>query len=121
MQIIFILNLLKKNCPHLLCYIMEKLKTFVKLLKEKTFFQIFLSAGMKASIFDLHVKLGELELAEIALADLNKSSPNFTLDEFKVIDFATLMVYRKKITKAFESISEEAKKRFVVIIIILNK
>nr|XP_026486597.1 leucine-rich PPR motif-containing protein, mitochondrial-like [Vanessa tameamea] len=72
---------------------------------------VFLSAGMKASIFDLHVKLGELDLAEIALADLNKSSPNFTLDEYKVIDFATLMVYRKKIKKAFELINEQSKKR----------
>ncbi|CAH0727544.1 unnamed protein product, partial [Brenthis ino] len=72
---------------------------------------VFLSAGMKASIFDLHVKLGELELAELALADLNKSAPNFTLDEFKVIDFATLMVYRKKTKKAFELISKESKKR----------
>lgn len=66
---------------------------------------------MKASIFDLHVKLGELELAELALADLNKTSPNFTLDEYKVIDFATLMVYRNKIDKAFELITEQSKKR----------
>ncbi|XP_045768937.1 leucine-rich PPR motif-containing protein, mitochondrial [Maniola jurtina] len=74
---------------------------------------VFLSAGMKASIFDLHVKMGELDLAELALADLNKSSPNFTLDEFKVIDFATLMVYRKKIEKAFDLINEQSKKRRV--------
>ncbi|XP_045459667.1 leucine-rich PPR motif-containing protein, mitochondrial-like [Melitaea cinxia] len=73
--------------------------------------EVFLSAGMKASIFDLHVKLGELELAELALADLNKTSPNFTLDEYKVIDFATLMVYRNKIDKAFELITEQSKKR----------
>ncbi|XP_028159068.1 leucine-rich PPR motif-containing protein, mitochondrial-like isoform X1 [Ostrinia furnacalis] len=75
---------------------------------------VFLSAGMKAAIFDLHVKLGELDLAEIALADLNKTSPNFTLDEFKVIDFATLMVYRKKIEQAFELINEQSKKRRIV-------
>ncbi|XP_059051022.1 leucine-rich PPR motif-containing protein, mitochondrial-like [Achroia grisella] len=75
---------------------------------------VFLSAGMKAAIFDLHVKLGELDLAEIALADLNKSSPNFTLDEYKVIDFATLMVYRKKIDQAMELIDEESKKRRIV-------
>lgn len=72
---------------------------------------MFLSAGMKAAIFDLHVKLGELEQAEMALAELNKSSPNFTLDEFKIIDFATLMVYRNKIDKAFELINEQSKKR----------
>ncbi|XP_052757762.1 leucine-rich PPR motif-containing protein, mitochondrial-like [Galleria mellonella] len=76
--------------------------------------EVFLSAGMKAAIFDLHVKLGELDLAEIALADLNKSSPNFTLDEYKVIDFATLMVYRKKIDQAMELITEQSKKRRVV-------
>ncbi|XP_072940263.1 leucine-rich PPR motif-containing protein, mitochondrial-like isoform X2 [Epargyreus clarus] len=75
---------------------------------------VFLSAGMKAAIFDLHVKLGELDLAEVALADLNKSSPNFTLDEFKVIDFATLMVYRKKIKHAFDLINEQSKKRRVI-------
>ncbi|CAG9796380.1 unnamed protein product [Diatraea saccharalis] len=75
---------------------------------------VFLSAGMKASIFDLHVKLGELDLAELALSDLNKSSPNFKLDEFKVIDFATLMVYRKKIKQAFDLINEQSKMRRIV-------
>lgn len=75
---------------------------------------MFLSAGMKASIFDLHVKMGELDLAEDVLADLNKSSPNFTLDEFKVVDFATLMVYRKRIDKAFDLINEQSKKRCVI-------
>ncbi|XP_052737382.1 leucine-rich PPR motif-containing protein, mitochondrial [Bicyclus anynana] len=74
---------------------------------------VHLSAGMKASIFDLHVKMGEIDLAEIALADLNKTSPNFTLDEFKVIDFATLMVYRKQIGKAFDLINEQSKRRRV--------
>ncbi|CAG4977600.1 unnamed protein product [Parnassius apollo] len=75
---------------------------------------VFLSAGMKAAIFDLYVKLGELDSAELALADLNKSSPNFTLDEFKVIDFATLMVYRKRIEQAFNLINEQSKKRRVI-------
>ena len=67
---------------------------------------------MKAAIFDLHVKLGELDLAELALADLNKSSPNFTLDEYKLIDFATLMVYKKKVQQAFDLIIEQSKKRY---------
>ncbi|XP_045536900.1 leucine-rich PPR motif-containing protein, mitochondrial [Papilio machaon] len=75
---------------------------------------VFLSAGMKAAIFDLHVKLGELEAAELALVDLNKSFPNFTLDEFKVIDFATLMVYRNRIKPAFDLISEQSKNRRVI-------
>ncbi|XP_060804000.1 leucine-rich PPR motif-containing protein, mitochondrial [Amyelois transitella] len=75
---------------------------------------VFLSAGMKAAIFDLHVKLGELEQAEIALADLNKTTPNFILDEYKIIDLATLMVYRNKIQQAIELINEQSKKRHVV-------
>lgn len=66
---------------------------------------------MKAAIFDLHVKLGELDLAELMLADLGRTAPNFVLDEFKVIDFATLMVYRKKISQAFLLIQEQSKKR----------
>lgn len=66
---------------------------------------------MKAAIFDLHVKLGELEQAEICLADLNKTSPNFTLDEYKVIDFAMLMVCKEKLAKAFDLINEQSKKR----------
>ncbi|KAJ2948053.1 hypothetical protein O0L34_g9850 [Tuta absoluta] len=74
---------------------------------------VILSAGMKAAIFDLYVKMGELDLAEIALAELNKTAPNFLLDEFKVIDLATLMVYKKKIGKAFELITEQSKKRSV--------
>ncbi|XP_049882196.1 leucine-rich PPR motif-containing protein, mitochondrial-like [Pectinophora gossypiella] len=75
---------------------------------------VFLSAGMKAAIFDLHVKLGELDLAELTLADLNRSAPNFLLDEYKVIDFATLMVYRGRIDRAFDLINEQSKKRRVI-------
>ncbi|XP_038207718.1 leucine-rich PPR motif-containing protein, mitochondrial [Zerene cesonia] len=75
---------------------------------------VFLSAGMKAAIFDLHVKMGELDLAELTLADLSKSTPNFVLDEYKVIDFATLMVYRNKIDQALNLIKEQSKKRRVV-------
>ncbi|XP_068626542.1 leucine-rich PPR motif-containing protein, mitochondrial isoform X2 [Battus philenor] len=75
---------------------------------------VFLSAGMKAAIFDLHVKLGELESAELVLNDLNKTFPNFTLDEFKLIDFATLMVYKNKIKQACELINEHSKKKRVV-------
>lgn len=66
---------------------------------------------MKASIFDLHVKLGELDSAEITLSELNKTTPNFTLDEFKVIDFATLMVYRKKIARAVDMLNEQSRNR----------
>ncbi|XP_039757887.1 leucine-rich PPR motif-containing protein, mitochondrial-like [Pararge aegeria] len=75
---------------------------------------VHLSAGMKASIFDLHVKMGEIDSAELVLADLNKTAPNFTIDEFKVIDFATLMVYRKQIKKAFDLINEQSMKRRVI-------
>lgn len=74
---------------------------------------VFLSAGMRASIFDLYVKLGELDMAEECLADLNKNSPNFTLDEFKIIDFATLMVYRNKLDKSLELIVEQSKNRHI--------
>ncbi|GBP68087.1 Leucine-rich PPR motif-containing protein, mitochondrial [Eumeta japonica] len=76
--------------------------------------EIFLSAGMRASIFDMYVKLGELDLAEESLAELTKTSPNFTLDEFKVIDFATLIVRRGKIDRAFGLITEQSKRRRVM-------
>ncbi|VVC95207.1 unnamed protein product, partial [Leptidea sinapis] len=75
---------------------------------------VYISAGMKAAIFDLHVKLGELDLAELTLSDLNKNTPGFVLDEYKIIDFATLMVYRNKVDRAFNLIEEQSKRRRIM-------
>ncbi|KAL4716909.1 hypothetical protein ACJJTC_012720 [Scirpophaga incertulas] len=75
---------------------------------------VVLSAGMKASIFDLHVKSGDIDNAELTLIDLNKNFPNFHIDEFKILDFATLLVNNKKISKAIELIKEQSKNRRIV-------
>nr|CAD7460312.1 unnamed protein product [Timema tahoe] len=58
------------------------------------------SAGMIACMFDAHVRFGNLEEAEAYFKELTTSAPSFTLDHFKVVDFATLLVTKGKLKDA---------------------
>nr|CAD7426756.1 unnamed protein product [Timema monikensis] len=58
------------------------------------------SAGMIACMFDAHVRFGSLEEAEAYFKELTTSAPSFTLDHFKVVDFATLLVTKGKLKDA---------------------
>jgi leucine-rich PPR motif-containing protein len=55
------------------------------------------SAGMLAALFDLMVRVGNLNEAETSLRELNQSAPNFILDEHKIIDFAALLVSKNRV------------------------
>jgi len=55
------------------------------------------SAGMLAMLFDVMVRFGNLDEAEASLRKLNVLAPDFILDEHKVLDFATLLVSKKRI------------------------
>lgn len=50
------------------------------------------SAGMLAKLFDLMVQTGNLEEAEKSLEDFKQHAPEIVLDDYKVVDFATLLV-----------------------------
>nr|CAD7571092.1 unnamed protein product [Timema californicum] len=54
------------------------------------------SAGMIACMFDAHVRFGSLEDAQAYFKELTTSAPSFTLDHFKVVDFATMLVTKGK-------------------------
>jgi leucine-rich PPR motif-containing protein len=55
------------------------------------------SAGMLAVLFDLMVRVGNLNEAERSLRELNQLAPNFILDEHKIIDFAALLVSKNHV------------------------
>ena len=55
------------------------------------------SAGMLAMLFDVMIRFGNLDEAEASLRKLNGLAPDFVLDEHKVLDFATLLVSKKRV------------------------
>jgi leucine-rich PPR motif-containing protein len=71
-----------------------------KALKAKQEFEVSgyeFSAGTLAVLFDLMVRVGNLDEAERSLRKLNQIAPNFVLDEHKMIDFAALLVSKNHI------------------------
>ena len=55
------------------------------------------SAGMLVMLFDVIVRFGNLDEVEASLTKLNGLAPDFILDELKVLDFATLLVLKKRV------------------------
>ncbi|XP_041975636.1 leucine-rich PPR motif-containing protein, mitochondrial [Aricia agestis] len=72
-----------------------------------------LSAGMRAAIVELHVRVGELDAAELALAELRRAAPNFTLDEHKLLDLAALAVRHHRLDDALRLLDDHARTRVV--------
>lgn len=67
------------------------------------------SPGMLASILDLMIRTKNLSEAEKAYNHLTKSHPSFSVDEFKVIDLAALMIENEHIDRARETLQARAK------------
>ncbi|CAD7086752.1 unnamed protein product [Hermetia illucens] len=66
------------------------------------------SPGMIASVFEMNVKLGNMEGATNTIQELKKAYPGFQLDEHKVIDYATLLVKNGKIKDAKAILKQRA-------------
>lgn len=62
--------------------------------------KVDISPGMLASIFDLYVQIKDIPKASETLRKLNHTFPGFLLDEFKVIDFAAVLVENGNIDEA---------------------
>ncbi|KAH8419891.1 hypothetical protein KR009_003499 [Drosophila setifemur] len=58
------------------------------------------SAGMLASILDLHIKLKDLPRAQESLERLQTTYPAFQIDEHKLIDYASLLVHGEQLEAA---------------------
>ncbi|KAJ6635744.1 Leucine-rich PPR motif-containing protein, mitochondrial [Pseudolycoriella hygida] len=69
------------------------------------------SPGMLSSILDLMIRTKNLNEAETTLAQLKKSYPAFSIDEFKVIDLASLMIENDRVKDAKEILEERAKSK----------
>ncbi|XP_053952059.1 leucine-rich PPR motif-containing protein, mitochondrial [Anastrepha ludens] len=73
--------------------------------------QVQVSAGMLASTLDLYIKLKDLPNAEKSLKRLQQEFPDFSLDEHKFVDFATLLVHNKQLDEAKEMLQTRATKQ----------
>ncbi|XP_052856797.1 leucine-rich PPR motif-containing protein, mitochondrial [Drosophila gunungcola] len=72
------------------------------------------SAGMMASILDLHIKLRDLPRAQESLERLSSNYPAFQLDEHKVIDYAALLVHGQQLEAAQQLLQRRAEQHKVV-------
>ncbi|KAH8315031.1 hypothetical protein KR059_002356 [Drosophila kikkawai] len=72
------------------------------------------SAGMLASILDLHIKLSDLPRAQKTLDQLRSSYPAFQLDEHKLIDFAALLVRGEQLEAAKQLLRQRSENHKIV-------
>ncbi|EDV45477.1 leucine-rich PPR motif-containing protein, mitochondrial [Drosophila erecta] len=72
------------------------------------------SAGMMASIVDLHIKLRDLPRAQESLERLSSTYPAFQIDEHKVIDYAALLVQGQQLEAAKQVLQRRAEQHKVV-------
>ncbi|XP_039227627.1 leucine-rich PPR motif-containing protein, mitochondrial [Drosophila yakuba] len=72
------------------------------------------SAGMMASILDLHIKLRDLPRAQESLERLSSTYPAFQIDEHKVIDYAALLVQGQQLEAAKHLLQRRAEQHKVV-------
>lgn len=72
----------------------------LKIKKKCDALNLEVSPGMQACIFDLYVKTKNIEEASKALRKLNHRFPGFLLDEYKIVDFAALLVEKGNINEA---------------------
>lgn len=70
------------------------------------------SSGMKSSIMYSYVQGRNLKLALNEYRILNEEHSNFKLDDFKIIDLATLMVKNRMVDEAMELVRNETKTRY---------
>lgn len=69
------------------------------------------SPGMLASILDLMIRTKNLSEADATFNQLRKLYPAFSIDEFKVIDLASLMIENERIENAREILVTRSKSR----------
>ncbi|XP_001355441.2 leucine-rich PPR motif-containing protein, mitochondrial [Drosophila pseudoobscura] len=72
------------------------------------------SAGMLASIFDLHIKQRDLARAQQSLENLQSTYPGFLIDEHKLIDFAGLLVHGGQLEAAKQVLQRRADEHKVI-------
>lgn len=72
-------------------------------------YEVNISPGMLASILDLMIRTKNVSEAEATLKELQKVYPEFTVDEYKVVDLAALMVENDRIDDARRILEDRAK------------
>ncbi|XP_017088483.2 leucine-rich PPR motif-containing protein, mitochondrial [Drosophila bipectinata] len=72
------------------------------------------SAGMLASILDLHIKLKDLPRAQESLKRLQSVYPAFQIDEHKLIDFAALLVHYEQLEVAKQMLQQRSERHKIV-------
>ncbi|KAH8273334.1 hypothetical protein KR018_000276 [Drosophila ironensis] len=72
------------------------------------------SAGMLASILDLHIKLKDLPRAQDSLQRLRDTYPAFQIDEHKLIDYAALLVHGDQLEAAKQVLQQRTQQHKIV-------
>ncbi|XP_058451911.1 leucine-rich PPR motif-containing protein, mitochondrial [Malaya genurostris] len=91
-----------------LCIRENRLERAVEIKQKCDKANVDLSSGMMASIFDLHIKLKNVQEAARTLERIKITSPGFLIDDHKIIDFATLLVENGLTTNAQKILQHRA-------------
>lgn len=67
-----------------------------------------LSPGMLSNLFSMYVLGGDSEAARKCLANISNADPNFVVDEFKIIDYATLLISEGQYKAAVSALENRA-------------
>ncbi|XP_077295704.1 leucine-rich pentatricopeptide repeat containing 2 [Arctopsyche grandis] len=97
-------KLLQKHCQ------LGNFNEAIAVLKKCEENKIYLSDGMTASVMDLYVKSNDLKNAEKYYHNLLKSQSNFDLDNFKIMDYTTLLVKNNRLQDAINILEKTAYK-----------
>lgn len=83
-----------------LCVREGKLDRALEVVRRCEELKVDISPGMLASIFDLYVQTKNEKRAAETLRKLGQNFPGFLLDEFKLVDYAALLVEKGNIDEA---------------------
>lgn len=82
-----------------------------ELLQEFEKSEYDMSPGMKSSLLDLYLKCEKIDDALLQYKEIKDKYPHFTVDEFKIVDLARLMLINQKYDEAIKLIRNESTTR----------
>lgn len=56
---------------------------------------------MVASLFQLYTSTEQLDEGETCLKELQQNHPDFKIDAYKIVDFATVLVHNKRYSSRY--------------------
>ncbi|XP_055636909.1 leucine-rich PPR motif-containing protein, mitochondrial [Toxorhynchites rutilus septentrionalis] len=96
-----------------ICIRQNRLERAVEIKRKCDDLKVELSSGMLASVFDMYIKLKDVDKAGKTLAQLQATFPGFLIDTHKIVDFAALLVENGFVENARNVLKQRAARQIV--------